>query len=60
VFRNNNKDTVGENMTQYGRALHELNIDILCANLPTACGFDACGSHRRSAAACRSPAALGR
>jgi hypothetical protein len=34
VFRNNNKDTVGESMTQYGRALHELNIDILCANVP--------------------------
>ena len=36
VFRNNNKDTVGESMTQYGRALHELNIDILCANVPQA------------------------
>ena len=34
VFRNNNKGTVGETMTQYGRALHELNIDILCANAP--------------------------
>lgn len=38
VFRNNNKDTVGESMTQYGRALHELNIDILCANGPQAKG----------------------
>jgi hypothetical protein len=38
VFRNNNKDTVGESMTQYGRALHELNIDILCANVPQAKG----------------------
>jgi hypothetical protein len=36
VFRNNNKATVGESMTQYGRALHELNIDILCANVPQA------------------------
>jgi hypothetical protein len=34
VFRNNNKDTVGESMTQYGRALHELNIEILCAPCP--------------------------
>ncbi len=34
VFRNNNKGTVGETMTQFGRALHELNIDILCANAP--------------------------
>ncbi len=34
VFRNNNKGTVGETMTPYGRALHELNIDILCANAP--------------------------
>jgi hypothetical protein len=38
VFRNNNKGTVGESMTQYGRALHELNIDILCANAPEAKG----------------------
>jgi len=38
VFRNNAKNTVGESMTQYGRALHELNIDILCANVPQAKG----------------------
>lgn len=38
VFRNNNRDTGGEVMTQYGRALHELNIDILCANVPQAKG----------------------
>lgn len=25
-------------MTQFGRALHELNIDILCANAPQAKG----------------------
>jgi hypothetical protein len=38
VFRNNSKDSMGESMTQYGRALHELNIDILCANVPQAKG----------------------
>jgi hypothetical protein len=38
VFRNNSRDRVGESMTQYGRALHELNIDILCANVPEAKG----------------------
>jgi hypothetical protein len=38
VFRNNSRDRVGESMTQYGRALHELNIDILCANVPQAKG----------------------
>jgi hypothetical protein len=38
VFRNNNKDTVGDGLTQFGRALHELNIDILCANAPQAKG----------------------
>ena len=38
IFRNNSKTTTGEGMTQYGRALHELNIDILCANVPQAKG----------------------
>jgi hypothetical protein len=38
VFRSNNKDPLSEGMTQYGRALHELNIDILCANVPEAKG----------------------
>lgn len=39
VFRINKADAVsGDNMTQYGRALHELNIDILCANAPQAKG----------------------
>ncbi|MBJ6127518.1 ISNCY family transposase [Microvirga splendida] len=28
----------GDGMTQFGRALHELNIDILCANTPAAKG----------------------
>jgi hypothetical protein len=28
----------GDGMTQFGRALHELNIDILCANTPQAKG----------------------
>lgn len=35
VFRVNRKDAAnGRDMTQFGRALHELNIDILCANPP--------------------------
>lgn len=39
VFRIAKKDvTGGHNMTQYGRALHELNIDIRCANNPHAKG----------------------
>ena len=39
VFRNNKPEhAVGEGMTQFGRALHELNIDILCANAPQAKG----------------------
>jgi len=38
VFRSNHKDPLSEGMTQYGRALHELNIDILCANVPEAKG----------------------
>jgi hypothetical protein len=33
VFRVNRKDAVGgDGMTQFGRALHALNIDIICAN----------------------------
>ena len=33
VFRVNKKDAVsGDGMTQFGRALHALNIDIICAN----------------------------
>ena len=39
VFRVNSKDAVGgEGMTQFGRALSELNIDIICANSPQAKG----------------------
>jgi hypothetical protein len=39
VFRVNHKDAAnGGDMTQFGRALHELNIDILCANAPQAKG----------------------
>ena len=37
VFRVNNKDVVGgDGMTQFSRALSELNIDIICANSPQA------------------------
>ena len=33
VFRVNKKDAIGgDGMTQFGRALHALNIDIICAN----------------------------
>ena len=39
VFRINAVGAVqGEGMTQYGRALHELNIEIICANTPQAKG----------------------
>jgi hypothetical protein len=39
VFRINRTDAAnGADMTQFGRALHELNIDILCANAPQAKG----------------------
>ena len=39
IFRVTNKSAVGGNgMTQFGRALHELNIDIICANTPQAKG----------------------
>src|SRR4029077_11985922 len=39
VFRVNRKDAAGGGgMTQFGRALHELNIDIICANAPQAKG----------------------
>jgi hypothetical protein len=46
VFRMNSKDAVGgEGMTQFGRALSELNIDIICANSPPA--FAWAGSGKR-------------
>src|SRR5712691_6100022 len=39
VFRVNSTGAVeGDGMTQFGRALHALNIDILCANTPQAKG----------------------
>jgi hypothetical protein len=39
TFRVNKKDAVGgDGMTQFGRALHELNIDIICANTSQAKG----------------------
>ena len=39
VFRVNASGAVGgDGMTQFGRALHELNIDIICANTPQAKG----------------------
>jgi hypothetical protein len=39
VFRVNRKDAIGgDGMTQFGRALHTLNIDIICANSSQAKG----------------------
>ncbi len=38
VFRVNCKGRTGEELTQFGRALSELNIDILCADTPQAKG----------------------
>ena len=39
VFRVNKKDAVGDDgMTQFGRDLHALNIDIICANTSQAKG----------------------
>ncbi|WP_036261773.1 ISNCY family transposase [Methylocapsa aurea] len=39
IFRVNKRDAAGgDGMTQFGRALHELNIDILCANSAPAKG----------------------
>ena len=39
VFRvNHTGATGGDGMTQFGRALHEINIDIICANSPQAKG----------------------
>jgi hypothetical protein len=39
IFRVNNKDAIGgDGMTQFGRALAALNIDIICANSPQAKG----------------------
>jgi hypothetical protein len=39
IFRVNNKDAAGgDGVTQFGRVLTELNIDIICANTPQAKG----------------------
>jgi hypothetical protein len=39
IFRVNSKDAIGgDRITQFGRALSELNIDIICANSPRAKG----------------------
>jgi hypothetical protein len=39
IFRVNNKDAAGgDGVTQFGRALLALNIDIICANSPQAKG----------------------
>jgi Winged helix-turn helix len=39
IFRVNAKDAIGgDRMTQFGRVLSELNIDIICANSPQAKG----------------------
>jgi hypothetical protein len=39
IFRVNAKDAAGgDRVTQFGRALTQLNIDIICANLPQAKG----------------------
>jgi hypothetical protein len=39
IFRvSNTSADGGDGMTQFGRALHELNIDIICANTPAAKG----------------------
>jgi len=39
IFRVNNKDAIGgDGITQFGRVLSELNIDIICANSPQAKG----------------------
>lgn len=39
IFRVNSKEAkVGDGMTQFGRALDELNIDIICANAPQSKG----------------------
>jgi hypothetical protein len=38
VFRVNRKDHGGSGVTQFGRAMQELNIDVICANTPAAKG----------------------
>jgi hypothetical protein len=38
VFRVNHEGVGGDGMTQFGRAMHEINVDIICANSPQAKG----------------------
>jgi hypothetical protein len=39
IFRVNKKDVKGgDGYTQFGRAMHDLNVDIICANTPAAKG----------------------
>ena len=38
VFRVNRRDHAGQGLTQFGRAMGELNIDVICANSPAAKG----------------------
>ena len=38
IFRVNRKTVTGDEITQFGRGLRELNIDIICANSPQAKG----------------------
>ncbi len=38
IFRVNRKDHKGEGLTQFGRAMSELNIDVICANSAPAKG----------------------
>lgn len=38
AFRNNNATADGDGMTHLGRALHALNVEIICANSPQAKG----------------------
>lgn len=56
IFRINKPDAEGgSGMTQFGRALHEINIDILCANSAPAKGrppFDSTDGHRSPAEPC--------
>lgn len=38
IFRVNRRDHAGPGLTQFGRAMDELNIDVICANTPAAKG----------------------
>lgn len=60
IFRVSNENVVsGNGMTQFGRALSELNIEILCANTSQAKGRVECAHHTlhdRLVRSCGSPA----